>query len=208
MHEAAQGKHTCDWCGATVTACNDADTDHACDVCGAQIGTHEAAQGKHTCDWCGVTVTACNDADTDHDCDVCGKAVSEHAWSDATCTDPKTCTVCGATEGSVNAHTPGEWVIDTPAAPGVAGQKHQSCTACGAVVNTESIEALPIETLPTDTAPSTDTPTEPVTEPTATTPTEEQSGCAASVKGGSAIVLITLLGIGVVLLRKKRTNQK
>ena len=36
----------------------------------------------------------------EHDCQVDG-----HNWSDATCTTPKTCSVCGATEGEANGHS-------------------------------------------------------------------------------------------------------
>lgn len=46
-------------------------------------------------------------------CSVCGDEHIEtvtakwHIWRDATCTQPKTCTVCGATEGSALGHTDG-----------------------------------------------------------------------------------------------------
>ena len=46
----------------------------------------------------------------------------EHVWSDATCTAPKTCSVCGATEGEAAGHTPGEAATCTTA---------QTCTVCG-----------------------------------------------------------------------------
>ena len=40
-HEAAEGKHTCDYCGKTVTQCDDSDdADHNCDVCGTMVGSH------------------------------------------------------------------------------------------------------------------------------------------------------------------------
>ena len=34
-----------------------------------------------------------------------------HQWEEATCTSPKTCTLCGKTEGEVGNHTPGELTI-------------------------------------------------------------------------------------------------
>ena len=49
-------------------------------------------------------------------CEVVG-----HSWIDATCTVPKTCTVCGATEGDV-VHS---WVVATCTTP-------KTCSACGA----------------------------------------------------------------------------
>ena len=87
-HEAAEGKHTCDYCGQTVTQCSDEDTDHDCDVCGATMGTHEAAEGKHTCDYCGETVSQCSDSDdTDHDCDICGQDnITDHVYGTVTYT--------------------------------------------------------------------------------------------------------------------------
>ena len=48
-------------------------------------------------------------------------AACEHQWSDATCTAPKTCSVCGATEGEANGHS---WVDATCIAP-------KTCSACG-----------------------------------------------------------------------------
>lgn len=45
----------------------------------------------------------------------------EHTWADATCTEPKTCSECGETEGEAIGHT---WVEATCAEP-----KH--CSVCG-----------------------------------------------------------------------------
>ena len=36
-HEATSGKHTCDYCGQTVTECKDDNKDHKCDTCGATV---------------------------------------------------------------------------------------------------------------------------------------------------------------------------
>jgi len=46
----------------------------------------------------------------------------EHMWSDATCSTPKTCTGCGATEGEVLAHDFAEATFFTP----------KTCKMCGA----------------------------------------------------------------------------
>ena len=59
-------------------------------------------------------------ASTEHNCETDG-----HTWTDATCTAPKTCSVCGATEGEVGEHTYAEGV----------------CTVCGAA---ESIAVTPV----------------------------------------------------------------
>ena len=51
-----------------------------------------------------VTHTYTNACDTE--CNVCGATrVTEHQWNDATCTEPKTCSVCGVTEGKANGHS-------------------------------------------------------------------------------------------------------
>lgn len=58
-------------------------------------------------------------------CTGCGETEGEplgHKWKDATCTDPKTCTVCGATEGEALGH---KWKDATCTEP-------KTCTVCGA----------------------------------------------------------------------------
>ena len=37
-------------------------------------------------------------------CPYCGAKRHEHSWTEATCTMPKTCTVCGETEGEALGH--------------------------------------------------------------------------------------------------------
>ena len=36
-HEAASGKHTCEYCGKAVTSCKDDNHDHVCDICGEEL---------------------------------------------------------------------------------------------------------------------------------------------------------------------------
>lgn len=58
-------------------------------------------------------------------CTKCGATegnAAEHSWSDATCTAAKTCTKCGATEGDAAGHN---WSNATCIAP-------KTCTKCGA----------------------------------------------------------------------------
>ena len=58
-------------------------------------------------------------------CTVCGYesgSANGHSWKDATCTDPKTCTVCNATEGNANGH---DWNDATCTAP-------KTCKVCSA----------------------------------------------------------------------------
>ena len=55
----------------------------------------------------------------------------EHDWAEATCTDPKTCSVCGETEGEALGHTE-ETVAGTPATCTEAGLTDgKQCTVCG-----------------------------------------------------------------------------
>jgi len=59
------------------------------------------------CDWLAkVTCDHAYDNACDATCNECGKTRedSAHRWKDATCTSPKTCTVCGVTEGEMLAH--------------------------------------------------------------------------------------------------------
>ena len=57
-------------------------------------------------------------------CSVCGETEGEalgHTWAEATCAAPKTCSVCGETEGEALGHT---WVEATYEAP-------KTCSVCG-----------------------------------------------------------------------------
>lgn len=38
--------------------------------------------------------------------------LADHTWSEATCTDPKTCSVCGVSEGSAKGHIVSDWEAD------------------------------------------------------------------------------------------------
>ena len=67
-------------------------------------------------------------------------AATGHSWVEANCAAPKTCSVCQATEGSVNTdvHALGQWQIVKLATPVASGQKKRVC-ACGDSVETEEI---------------------------------------------------------------------
>ena len=148
---------TMDGCGATYTESIealthiDANTDHKCDRnCGkTDMGTHADANDDddHVCDYgCGVTLENCSDADDDgnHKCDVCqADGITEHEWVDATCTAPKTCSECSATEGKKLGH---DIVIDAAvAATCKDGGKTEGshCTRCNdATVAQTDIPAL------------------------------------------------------------------
>ena len=147
---------TADGCGATYTAPVDAldhidaNTDHKCDRnCGkTDMGTHADANDDddHVCDYgCGEILENCSDADDDgnHKCDVCqADGITEHEWVDATCTAPKTCSECSATEGKKLGHDMAEATCTAPATckrgcgytEGEANghsNKDGKCTVCG-----------------------------------------------------------------------------
>ena len=67
------------------------------------------------------TDATCTDPKT---CSVCGATEGEalgHSWNEATCTAPKTCSVCGATEGEALGHSWNDATCDTP----------KTCSVCG-----------------------------------------------------------------------------
>ena len=74
-------------------------------------------------------------------CAICGATEGEpagHKWKEATCTEPKTCTVCGATEGTPTEHV---WIEATLTTP-------KTCEICGATegerLNISNYSALDI----------------------------------------------------------------
>ena len=82
-----------------------------------------------------VTLAACGskkceqhvyDDCADTECNACGETRdSMHSWKDADCLNPKTCTVCGKTEGSALGH---EWT--TPDVD--LCEVRSTCSRCGA----------------------------------------------------------------------------
>lgn len=70
-----------------------------------------------------------------------------HDWKAATCTSPKTCKDCGATEGKVADHTYGNWKVVTEPTTETEGLQEKKCTACGHTVQ----EPMPVlEPIPVD----------------------------------------------------------
>ena len=78
-------------------------------------------------------------------CLVCGEVLwvnlcpDGHTWEDATCETPKTCSVCGATEGEALGHAPGEAVVENEIAATCTEDGGYDevcyCTACGSEVS-------------------------------------------------------------------------
>lgn len=73
----------------------------------------------------------------------------KHTWKDATCTEPRTCTQCGETEGEILNHTWKKATCENPEICTVCGETkgeaigHTTdmgiCTICGEMVNYDQL---------------------------------------------------------------------
>ena len=66
-------------------------------------------------------------------CSICGKTEGEalgHKWSNATCTKPQTCSVCNETKGKELGHDPDTWETIKGATCTVVGEKETTCKRC------------------------------------------------------------------------------
>ncbi len=70
-----------------------------------------------------------------------GDKECKHEWKDATCTSPKTCSLCNATEGKALGHDFGDWETTTAATCVDAGEKTRTCKRCNHK-ETDTIAAL------------------------------------------------------------------
>ena len=80
----------------------------------------------------------CTDAGVaTYTCSKCGDSYTEeappkgHTWVDATCTEPKTCSVCSATDGNPLGHDWSDWTVTTEATCTAKGEKTRSCKRDG-----------------------------------------------------------------------------
>lgn len=65
-------------------------------------------------------------------CDILG-----HSWIDATCTDPKTCHVCGATEGKAIGHNASEWSEWDINYDEAVNSRELTCIECEEIIETQ-----------------------------------------------------------------------
>lgn len=83
-----------------------------------------------------IEPTCAKKGETTYTCKYCPESYPEeisakgHTWNAATCTAPKTCSVCGATEGEAAGHNMGEWSVVTEPSCEVTGKEERSCSAC------------------------------------------------------------------------------
>lgn len=64
----------------------------------------------------------------------------KHLWKDATCTEPKTCSKCGETEGEALGHTLGNWEDGEVDYISAVKQKILCCSVCGEVLESREEE--------------------------------------------------------------------
>ena len=67
-------------------------------------------------------------------CSICGKTEGEalgHQWMDATCTEPQICSVCKETKGKALGHKADTWSTIKEATCTEAGEKEATCKRCG-----------------------------------------------------------------------------
>lgn len=69
-------------------------------------------------------------------------AATGHTWAPATCTTPKTCSVCSATEGDALGHSWGKWTVVTPATEDAEGTERRVCRNDGSHRQTRAIPKL------------------------------------------------------------------
>ena len=136
---------------------------------------------------------------------------------DATVTAP-TCTekgftthacACGDTfvDSYVDAlgHTPSDWIVDAEPQIGVEGSKHIACTACGDVLQTETIEALPVPDTETNADPGAtpDTPSNTEARTESDTNEQKEQGCNGRISAIALLCCLMPAAIAVTLRKKK-----
>ena len=107
-------------------------TTYTCAACGYSFVGDETAATGHNYESV-VTAPTCTEAGcTTYTC-ACGDSYTEsvpapgHNWTAATCTAPKTCSVCGTTEGEALGHIMNDvWAFD-------ANGHWHVCTGCGMI---------------------------------------------------------------------------
>jgi serine/threonine protein kinase len=68
-------------------------------------------------------------------------AAHVHQWKDATCTEPRTCTSCGATEGSALGHNWGAWTVTEAPSCLNAGTERRVCNRDSSHVENRAVAA-------------------------------------------------------------------
>ena len=157
-----EGSH-CSVCGEVIVAQTVIPAGHTwnesgvCSVCGAVCEHDEKYDTEGTCGICGkgcehqyaesITEPTCTEQGyTTYTCAVCANAYTDtyvsakgHRWNEATCTAPKTCSVCNITEGEKAAHT---YTVEVTAPTCTeAGCTTHTCSVCGDTYTSDVVAA-------------------------------------------------------------------
>ena len=84
----------------------------------------------------------CTDPKTCVYCSATEGEAKGHKWEDATCLAPKTCKVCDKTIGDIGDHAAGDWTIETEPTIAVEGTEVQKCTICEDELDEREVEKL------------------------------------------------------------------
>ncbi len=147
-HEHVWNKPTYTWANdnsyvtATRTCMNDVRKDH---VETETVSTYSRETIKATCEVRGQITyssdTFANKAFVKQEKTVETNMVS-HKWEPATCSKPRTCSVCGATEGTALGHDWGSWVTVRNATCELSGMQERVCRNNSAHVERKEVAAL------------------------------------------------------------------
>lgn len=124
---------------------------HLCEGCGSSFVTDYTEALGHKFDkGTPVTNPSCNgEGVTEFRCERCGYHYLEGSSAkghtpdhDATCTEPSTCTSCGAVLKPANGHKESNWMMDQEPTTEKEGTQHKECVNCGTVLKTEKIDKI------------------------------------------------------------------
>lgn len=208
--------HTCVRCGDSIVDTKVPAMDHNPTPIPAlrPTCTETGLTGGSRCEVCGETLISQQEIPAKGHTAVIDPAKTP-TCTEAGLTEGKHCSACGEilvarAEVAPTGHVPDGWSVVAEPSVGVEGKRQQACSACGAVLNEETIPALPVETEPV-----TNSETEPATAPSAETVTEEEEetsadpdgletiiisldGCSSSVLSCALPVLIALAGAALI----------
>lgn len=134
-----------------ATCENGGKTVHLCEGCGSTFVTDYTNALGHKFDkGTPVSNPSCNgEGVTEFRCERCGYHYLEGVTAnghtpdhDATCTEPSTCTSCGAVLKPAIGHKASDWIIDRQPTTEMEGEKHKECLNCGEKLETEVIEKV------------------------------------------------------------------
>lgn len=96
------------------------------------------SSGNHKHKWSEIT---CKEPKT---CTICGITEGEpsprHQWIKATCTEPSICSVCGKTKDAPLGHVEGEWITETTPSLAEDGEDVLRCIYCKEILDSETTE--------------------------------------------------------------------